>query len=152
MSPKPHRDYQAAPQPRIELRTFWIHSPLSFVSPCPEVVAVYQQILDPVAHSLAWSSLVAALPLLLLFVMLGVLRVTAWVASLVSLALAVLLAILVYGMPLGQTLLSGTDGAAFGLFPILWIVINANWVYQTTVDTGQFDVLPRPVARVCDDQ
>jgi lactate permease len=116
------------------------------------VVAVYQQILDPVAHSLAWSSLVAALPLLLLFVMLGVLRVTAWVASLVSLALAVLLAILVYGMPLGQTLLAGTEGAAFGFFPILWIVINAIWVYQMTVETGHFDVLRRSFARVSDDQ
>ena len=113
---------------------------------------MYQQILDPVAHSLAWSSLVAALPLLLLFVMLGVLRVTAWVASLVSLALAVLLAILVYGMPLGQTLLAGTEGAAFGFFPILWIVINAIWVYQMTVETGHFDVLRRSFARVSDDQ
>jgi lactate permease len=116
------------------------------------VVAVYQQVLDPVAHSLAWSSLVAALPLLLLFVMLGVLRVTAWVASLVSLALAVLLAILVYGMPLGQTLLAGTEGAAFGFFPILWIVINAIWVYQMTVETGHFDVLRRSFAQVSDDQ
>ena len=113
---------------------------------------MYQQILDPVAHSLAWSSLVAALPLLSLFVMLGVLRVTAWVASLVSLALAVLLAILVYGMPLGQTLLAGTEGAAFGFFPILWIVINAIWVYQMTVETGHFDVLRRSFARVSDDQ
>jgi lactate permease len=116
------------------------------------VVAVYQQILDPVAHSLAWSSLVAALPLLALFVMLGVLRVTAWVASLVSLALAVVLAILVYGMPLGQSLLAGTEGAAFGFFPILWIVINAIWVYQMTVETGHFDVLRRSFARVSDDQ
>ena len=113
---------------------------------------MFQQVLDPVAHSLAWSSLVAALPLLLLFVMLGVLRVTAWVASLVSLALAVLLAILVYGMPLGQTLLAGTEGAAFGFFPILWIVINAIWVYQMTVETGHFDVLRRSFARVSDDQ
>ena len=113
---------------------------------------MYQQILDPVAHSLAWSSLVAALPLLSLFVMLGVLRVTAWVASLVSLALAVVLAILVYGMPLGQTLLAGTEGAAFGFFPILWIVINAIWVYQMTVETGHFDVLRRSFARVSDDQ
>ena len=113
---------------------------------------MYQQILDPVAHSLAWSSLVAALPLLLLFVMLGVLRVTAWVASLVSLALAIVLAILVYGMPLGQTLLAGTEGAAFGFFPILWIVINAIWVYQMTVETGHFDVLRRSFARVSDDQ
>ena len=113
---------------------------------------MYQQILDPVAHSLAWSSLVAALPLLLLFVLLGVLRVTAWVASLVSLALALVLAILVYGMPLGQTLLAGTEGAAFGFFPILWIVINAIWVYQMTVETGHFDVLRRSFARVSDDQ
>ena len=78
-------------------------------------------------------------------------RVTAWVASLVSLALAVLLAILVYGMPLGQTLLAGTEGAAFGFFPILWIVINAIWVYQMTVETGHFDVLRRSFARVSDD-
>jgi lactate permease len=116
------------------------------------VVVVYQQILDPVAHSLAWSSLIAALPLLLLFVMLGALRVTAWVASLVSLALAIVLAILVYGMPLGQSLLAGTEGAAFGFFPILWIVINAIWVYQMTVETGHFDVLRRSFARVSDDQ
>ncbi|HEX2399410.1 MAG TPA: L-lactate permease [Mycobacterium sp.] len=80
---------------------------------------------------------------MLLFVMLGVLRVTAWVASVVSLALAIVLAILVYGMPLGQALLAGTEGAAFGFFPILWIVINAIWVYQMTVETGHFDVLRR---------
>ncbi len=113
---------------------------------------MYQQVLDPVAHSLAWSSLVAAIPLLLLFVLLGVLRVTAWVASLISLAVAILVAVLVYGMPIGQTLLAGTEGAAFGFFPILWIVINAIWVYQQTVETGHFDVLRRSFSRVSDDQ
>ena len=113
---------------------------------------MYQQILDPVAHSLAWSSLVAALPLLLLFVMLGVLRVTAWIASLISLALAIAIAIFVYAMPVGQALLAGSEGAAFGFFPILWIVINAIWVYQMTVETGHFDVLRRSFARVSDDQ
>ncbi|AWS48698.1 L-lactate permease [Streptosporangium sp. 'caverna'] len=113
---------------------------------------MYQQILDPVAHSLAWSALVAALPLLVLFVLLGVLRVTAWVASLVSLALAIVIAVAVYGMPIGQTLLAGSEGAAFGFFPILWIVINAIWVFQMTVTTGHFDVLRRSFARVSDDQ
>ncbi len=113
---------------------------------------MYQQVLDPVAHSLAWSSLVAAIPLLLLFVLLGVLRVTAWVASLISLAVAIVVAVLVYGMPIGQTLLAGTEGAAFGFFPILWIVINAIWVYQQTVETGHFDVLRRSFSRVSDDQ
>ena len=94
----------------------------------------------------------AAIPLLLLFVLLGVLRVTAWVASLISLAVAIVVAVLVYGMPLGQSLLAGTEGAAFGFFPILWIVINAIWVYQLTVQTGHFDVLRRSFASVSDDQ
>ncbi|MBV8965678.1 MAG: L-lactate permease, partial [Mycobacteriaceae bacterium] len=113
---------------------------------------MYQQVLDPIAHSLAWSSLVAAVPLVLLFVLLGVLRVTAWVASLISLAVAVAVAIAVYHMPVGQALLAGSEGAAFGFFPILWIVINAIWVYQMTVATGHFDVLRRSFASVSDDQ
>jgi lactate permease len=113
---------------------------------------VYKQVLDPVAHSLEWSSLVAAVPLLLLFVLLGVLRITAWVASLISLAVAIAIGIAVYGMPVGQALLAGSEGAAFGFFPILWIVINAIWVYQMTVETGHFDVLRRSFARVSDDQ
>jgi lactate permease len=113
---------------------------------------MYKQVLDPVAHSLAWSSLVAALPLLVLFVLLGVIRLKAWVASLVALVAALLVAIAVYGMPVGQSLLAGTEGAAFGFFPILWIVINAIWVYNMTVQTGHFDVLRRSFARVSDDQ
>jgi lactate permease len=48
--------------------------------------------------------------------------------------------------------LAGTEGAAFGFFPILWIVINAIWVYQMTVETGHFDVLRRSFASVSDDQ
>src|ERR671926_521229 len=55
-------------------------------------------------------------------------------------------------MPVGQSLLAGTEGAAFGFFPILWIVINAIWVYNMTVVTGHFDVLRRSFARVSDDQ
>jgi lactate permease len=92
------------------------------------------------------------LPLLLLFVMLGALRMTAWIASVVSLVLAIVIAVAVYGMPVGQTLLAGTEGAAFGFFPILWIVINAIWVYQMTVETGHFDVPRGSFAQVSDDQ
>jgi lactate permease len=113
---------------------------------------VYQQVLDPVANSLAWSAVVAALPLLLLFVLLGAVKMTAWVASLISLATSIVIAVVVYGMPVGQTLLAGTEGAAFGFFPILWIVINAIWVYQMTVETGHFDVLRRSFSQVSDDQ
>jgi len=113
---------------------------------------VYQQILDPVGGSLALSAAVAAIPLLLLFVLLGALKMTAWVASLISLAVSIVIAVAVYGMPVGQTLLAGTEGAAFGFFPILWIVINAIWVYQMTVATGHFDVLRRSFSSVSDDQ
>ena len=112
---------------------------------------MYRQILDPVAHSLAWSSLVAVVPLATLFVMLGVLRIRAWTASVVSLAVAIAIAVAVYGMPIGQAALAGSEGAAFGFFPILWIVINAIWVYQMTVETGHFDVLRRSFAAVSDD-
>src|SRR4029078_2077892 len=85
---------QALPSRRIEQRHNGLHPLCRLYRLAHEGVAVHHQILDPVAHSLAWSSLIAALPLLLLFVMLGALRGTAWVASLVSLALAIVLAIL----------------------------------------------------------
>jgi lactate permease len=113
---------------------------------------VYQQVLDPIGGSLAWSAVVAAVPLLLLFVLLGALKMTAWLASLISLAVSLVIAVVVYGMPIGQALLAGSEGAAFGFFPILWIVINAIWVYQMTVETGHFDVLRRSFASVSDDQ
>src|SRR3954451_23644162 len=113
---------------------------------------MYQQVLDPVAGSLAWSAVVAAVPLLLLFVLLGALKMTAWKASLISLAVSIVIAVAVYGMPIGQTLLAGSEGAAFGFFPILWIVINAIWVFQMTVATGHFDVLRRSFSQVSDDQ
>ncbi|HEY0487829.1 MAG TPA: L-lactate permease [Mycobacteriales bacterium] len=112
---------------------------------------MYRQVLDPVAGSLALTSLFAALPLVTLFLLLGVLRMKAWVASLVALAVAVGVAVLVYPMPVGQAFLAGTEGAAFGFFPILWIVLNAIWIYNMTVVTGHFDVLRRSMARVSDD-
>jgi lactate permease len=112
---------------------------------------MYRQILDPVAHSLGWSSLVAALPLAALFLMLGLLRVRAWIASVLSLAVAIAVAVAAYGMPAGQAALAASEGAVFGFFPILWIVINAIWVYQMTVQTGHFDVLRRSFTTVSDD-
>ena len=78
---------------------------------------MYQPVLDPVADSLGWSSLFAALPLLALFVLLGVLRMRAWVAALLSLLVAILVAVLVYPMPFDQALLAGTEGAVVRLLP-----------------------------------
>src|ERR671938_75293 len=112
---------------------------------------MYRQILDPVRGSLALSSIFAVLPLVTLFVLLGVLKVKAWISGLVSLAVALVVAILVYRMPVGQALLSASEGAAFGFFPILWIVLNAIWVYNLTVASGHFDVLRRSMERVSPD-
>ncbi len=113
---------------------------------------MYRQILDPVGDSLGLSSVFAALPLLTLFLLLGVLRMRAWMAALISLLVAILVAVLVYPMPVGQSLLAATEGAAFGFFPIMWIVLNAIWLYNMTVATGHFDVLRRSFATVSDDQ
>ncbi|AGL18297.1 L-lactate permease [Actinoplanes sp. N902-109] len=106
---------------------------------------------DPVADSAGLSALFAVLPLLTLFLLLGALRMRAWLAGLISLAVALIVAIAVYTMPVGQALLSATEGAAFGFFPILWIVINAIWVYNLTVTSGHFDVLRRSMERVSPD-
>jgi lactate permease len=113
---------------------------------------MFQQDLDPVGGSLALSALCGAIPLLTLFVLLGGLKVRAWLSGLISLAVALVVAIALFDMPTGQALLAGTEGAAFGFFPILWIVINAIWVYNLTVATGHFDVLRRSFEKVSPDQ
>jgi lactate permease len=116
------------------------------------MLADYQQVYDPVGHSLGLSSIVAALPLVVLFVLLGGLRMRAWLASVIGLAVALIVAVAFYSMPVGDALNSGLLGAAFGFFPIMWIVINAIWVYNLTVETGHFDVLRRSFASISDDQ
>src|ERR671926_124856 len=112
---------------------------------------MFEQVLDPVGGSLGLSALCAVIPLVTLFVLLGVLRVKAWIAGLVSLLVSIVVAVAAFGMPVGQSLLSATEGAAFGFFPILWIVINAIWVYNLTVESGHFDVLRRSFERVSPD-
>ena len=113
---------------------------------------MYRQVLDPVSGSLALSAIFAALPLLVLFLLLGVVRLTAWLSALIALAVALVVATVVYPMPAGPAFLAASLGAAFGFFPILWIVINAIWIYNMTVETGHFDVLRRSFGRVSEDQ
>ncbi|MFB8775681.1 L-lactate permease [Streptomyces broussonetiae] len=112
---------------------------------------MYVQELEPVGGSLGLSALVAALPLLIVLVLLGGVRMKAHLAGLTGLLAAVAVAWLAYGMPLDQTLSSAAQGAAFGLFPILWIVVNALWVYRMTVRTRHFDILRRSFGRLSDD-
>src|SRR3954453_20636319 len=113
---------------------------------------MYKQVYDPVSDSLGLTTIFAVLPLVALFVLLGGLRVKAQWAALAALGVSMLVAIIVYSMPLGQTLDAGVEGAAFGLFPIMWIVVNAIWIYNMTREGGHFGVLRRSFARVSDDQ
>ena len=113
---------------------------------------MFHQNLHAVGDSLTLSALCAAVPLLTLFVLLGGLRLKAWLAGLISLVVALVVAVALFAMPVGPALLAATDGAAFGFFPILWIVINAIWVYNLTVTSGHFDVLRRSFEKVSPDQ
>ncbi|MEV0528175.1 L-lactate permease [Streptomyces sp. NPDC050439] len=112
---------------------------------------MYVQQLEPVADSLGLSALVATLPLLTVLVLLGAVRMKAHHAGLIGLGVAALVAWIAYGMPLGQTASGAAQGVLFGLFPILWIVVNALWVYRMTVRTRHFDILRRSFGRLSDD-
>ena len=113
---------------------------------------MYKQVLDPVGDSLFYSSLFALIPIVTLFVLLGGLRWAAHLAALVALGLSMLIAIIVYGVPVDQTLLSASEGAAFGIFPIMWIVWTAIWIYNMTEATGHFAVLRRAFSGISSDQ
>src|SRR3954454_11385382 len=113
---------------------------------------MYKQVYDPVGDSLGLTTIFAVLPLVTLFVLLGGLRMKAQWAALASLGVAMLVALIVYSMPVGQVLDAAVEGAAFGLFPIMWIVVNAIWIYNMTRESGHFAVLRRSFGRASDDQ
>jgi lactate permease len=112
----------------------------------------FEQVYTPVADSLVLSTLVAAIPIAVLFVLLAGFRVAAHWSSLASLALALIIAVAVYGMPVGLALNSTLAGIAFGLFPIVWIVINAIFVYNVIVDAGYFDTIRDSLASLSNDR
>ena len=112
---------------------------------------MFEQVLDPILGSLAVSAAVAAVPLAVLFTLLGVFKMKAAYASLVSLAVAMALAIFGWRMPLTQLLSATVEGAFYGLFPILWILVNALWIYRLTVVTGWFEVLGRTIRAISPD-
>ena len=101
--------------------------------------------------SLGLSALVAVLPLATVLVLLGVVRMRAHHAALIGLLVALVVGIAAYGMPIVQAVSGALQGAAFGLWPIMWIVVNALWIYRLTVRTGHFDVLRRSFGRISDD-
>src|SRR5437879_4261180 len=116
------------------------------------VFLAFHQTYEPVLGSIFLSAIVAGLPLYVLFVMLAVLRLPAWMCAVASMLTAALLGWIVWGMPLGITLGAATEGMAFGLWPISWIVLNAVFFHNLTVASGDFDVIKRALARLTVDR
>jgi lactate permease len=112
---------------------------------------MWQPNFTPVNGSLPLSALVAALPILVLLLLLGVMRKPSWMASLIGLAAAMLVAAAVYGMPAGRLAAAATNGAAFGLFPIGWVVFAAILLYRVTVESGKFEILKDSVGHLTND-
>jgi lactate permease len=113
---------------------------------------MWQHNYAPVADSIGWSAGLAAVPIFILLYLLGVRRTPAWLAAIAGLAGAVGVAALVYRMPLGPLAAAIGFGAAFGLFPIGWIVFSAILLYRITVETGKFEIIKDSVGGLSSDR
>jgi len=109
------------------------------------------QIYDPLGN--AWlSTLAAALPIFLLLATLALLEWKAQWAALTGLVAALAISVVIYGMPAETAAATALYGAAYGLFPIGWIILNAVFLYSLTVETGQFEIVKRSVASLSADR
>jgi lactate permease len=116
------------------------------------ILLTFNQSYEPVLGNILLSALVAGLPLYVLFIMLAVLRLPAWICAISAMLTAFVLGWLVWGMPFGVTLGTATEGMAFGLWPISWIVLNAVFFHNLTVASGDFDVIKRSLTRLTEDR
>jgi L-lactate transport len=112
----------------------------------------WQQDYTPIAHSLAWSSLAGATPMLVLIYLLAWKRKPAWLSALASLGAAAFVALVFYRMPPLLAFASSLYGAAFGLLPIGWITLNSILLYRLTLETGQFEVIKRSLTGLTTDR
>src|SRR6185437_14262016 len=101
---------------------------------------LWSQLIDPL-HGIAVSAAVAALPLAVVLVVMGVLRKPGYLAALSGLICSLLLACFIWQMPVNLALVSVSYGFVYALWPIMWIVFTALWLYNLTVETGKFDLL-----------
>ena len=112
---------------------------------------MWTQVYNPTGNAVL-SALLAAIPLFALFYMLAVRRSKGHYAAAVAVVLSAILSVFVWGMPMGTAASSFLYGAAFGLFPIVWIVVTAVWVYNMTVESGEFEYLKQSLANLTDDR
>lgn len=111
----------------------------------------WTQVYNPLGNLLL-SALVAALPVVVLLGLLAFFHVKAHVAAIAGLLTSMAIALFVYGMPTSLAIASAANGAAFGLFPIGWIVLCAIFVYDITVETGKFEIIKDTIAGLASDR
>jgi lactate permease len=111
----------------------------------------WTQVYDPFGH---WwlSTLVAAIPILVLLTLLAGFRVRAHLCAIAGAAAAVIIAIVAFGMPAQLAVISFLYGGAFGFLKIVWIVIAAVFLYDISVDTGQFEIMKQSIAAITPDR
>jgi lactate permease len=112
---------------------------------------MWQHDYTPLGGSLAGSALAAALPIFVLLVLIGVLRKPSWMAALSGLGTALVVALFAYRMPVSLAAATISYGAAFGLFPIGWIILWAIVLYKLTAETGQFEILKDSIGSLTSD-
>ena len=113
---------------------------------------MWQHNYAPIGGSFGLSALVAAVPILVLFYMLGIRRKPAWMAASAALVSALIVALAVYRMPAQFAVISTLYGAAFGMFPIAWIVFSSILLYRLAVDTGKFEIIKDSVGGLTTDR
>jgi lactate permease len=111
----------------------------------------WSQVYAPVG-GIGTSALIAAVPVVVLLGLLAFWHVRAHIAALIALAIAMGVAVLVFGMPASMAAAAAVNGAAFGLLPIGWLILNAIFIYQLSVETGQFAKLQGQIAGVSGDR
>lgn len=111
----------------------------------------WTQVVDPLG-GIGLSALAAVVPILFIFWALIIRKIKGYLASLLTLLVALLFALFVYGMPLKQAAASVLHGALYGLFPICWIIVGAVFLYNITVESGQFEVIKNFMASITPDR
>src|SRR5207249_2519508 len=111
----------------------------------------WTQDIDPLG-SIALSAMIAVVPIVFIFWALIMKKMKGYQASLIATLIAIVIAVLVYGMPVKLALLSSANGALYGLFPICWIVITAVFLFNVTIKSGQFGVIKLFMASITPDR
>ena len=112
---------------------------------------IWTEVTDP-CHNRLVSLVIALVPVLFVFWALVIRRTKGYMASLLAVFLSLVIAILIYRMPVSLALLSAANGAVYGLFPICWIILPAVFLFNLTVRSGQFAIIREFLASVTSDR